>query len=82
MVWKGECGCLTKSVLRRLMRSILTLFCLIIRISCFKAGILPNEDIQERKDRIIEAYGLTDFSDLRKIYDTLLDELYAAMVRR
>ncbi|MCB5442411.1 hypothetical protein [[Ruminococcus] lactaris] len=40
------------------------------------AHLLPNEDIQECKDRIIEAYGLTDFSDLRKIYDTLLDELY------
>ena len=39
MVWKGECGCLMKSVLRRLMRSILTLFCLIIRILRFRAGI-------------------------------------------
>lgn len=40
------------------------------------AHLLPAEDIQESKDRIIVAYGLTDFSDNRKIYDTLLEELY------
>lgn len=43
---------------------------------CF-AHLLSAETIQESKDRIIKAYNLTDFSEYRKLYETLLEELYA-----
>ena len=66
MVWRGECGCLMKSVLRRLMRSILTLFCLIIRISRFRAGIpviIGICTVQSIRKSNLLSYFISTFSD-------------------
>ena len=42
---------------------------------CF-AHLLPDEDIQKYKDSIVDAFGLSDFSEYRKLYESLLAELY------
>lgn len=42
---------------------------------CF-SHLLPDEDIQNYKDGIVEAFGLSDFSEYRKLYESLLEELY------
>ncbi|WP_054738794.1 hypothetical protein [Cellulosilyticum ruminicola] len=42
---------------------------------CF-AHLLPEEQIQKYKDGIVEAYGLNDFSEYRRMYDSLISELY------
>lgn len=42
---------------------------------CF-AHLLPEEQIQKYKNNIVKAYGLNDFSEYRKIYDSLIGELY------
>lgn len=40
------------------------------------AHLLPQETLDEYKDTIINAYGLTSFSEYRKLYDALIDDLY------
>lgn len=42
---------------------------------CF-AHLLPEEQIQKYKNNIVKAYGLNDFSEYRKMYDSLISELY------
>ena len=42
---------------------------------CF-AHLLPADDIQKVKERIIEAYKLNSFTEYRKLYDALMNELY------
>lgn len=42
---------------------------------CF-SHLLPDEKTQEYKDSIVKAFGLTDFSEYRKLYESLLAELY------
>lgn len=42
---------------------------------CF-SHLLPDEEIQKYKDNIIKAFGLLKFSEYRKMYDSLLSELY------
>lgn len=40
------------------------------------AHLLPQETLDEYRDTIVGAYGLSSFSEYRKLYDTLIDELY------
>lgn len=42
---------------------------------CF-AHLLPEKDINEYKESIVKAYGLSGFNEYRKLYDCLIDELY------
>lgn len=42
---------------------------------CF-AHLLPEEQIQKYKNNIVKAYGLNGFSEYRKMYDSLIGELY------
>lgn len=42
---------------------------------CF-SHLLPDEETQKYKDSIVEAFGLSSFSEYRKMYDSLLAELY------
>lgn len=42
---------------------------------CF-SHLLPSTDVQQYKNNIVAAYGLTSFSDYRKLYDSLIAELY------
>ena len=42
---------------------------------CF-AHLLPQENIEQRKQNILSTFGLTDFQDYRRLYDTALERLY------
>jgi hypothetical protein len=42
---------------------------------CF-AHLLPADDIQKAKERIVEAYKLNSFTEYRKLYEALMNELY------
>ena len=42
---------------------------------CF-AHLLPQENIEQRKQNILCTFGLTDFQDYRRLYDTALERLY------
>lgn len=42
---------------------------------CF-AHLLPAQDIEQYKQRIIDAFGLNDFTEYKKLYCLLIDELY------
>ena len=40
------------------------------------AHLLPQETLDEYRETIVNAYGLSSFNEYRKLYDTLIDELY------
>lgn len=43
---------------------------------CF-AHLIPQKEIDEYEANIVSAFGLSDFTEYKKMYDTLIDELYS-----
>lgn len=43
---------------------------------CF-AHLIPQKEIDEYEANIVLAFGLSDFTEYKKMYDTLIDELYS-----
>lgn len=43
---------------------------------CF-AHLLPAQDLAQYKQRIIDAFSLSDFTEYRELYSMLIDELYS-----
>lgn len=43
---------------------------------CF-AHLLPAQDLEQYKQKIVRTYGLNDFTEYKKLYSMLIDELYS-----
>lgn len=51
------------------------LFCLNDMRVCF-AHLISNDTMDRYKANVVNAFGLRDFNDYRKLYDTLIEKLY------